>query len=208
MADFSQKETQEPKNSNNQKETENFWVETGKTLFLAVVLALGIRTFVAEARYIPSGSMEPTLQINDHLMIEKVSYRFREPKRGDIVVFKPTKTLREENYNQAFIKRIIGLPGDTVEVKNQVVYVNGEALEEDYIKEAPKYNYGPEVVPEDQYLVLGDNRNNSYDSHAWGFVPKENFIGKAFVRFWPLNRLGNLQSQLPEGFTEEVWIEG
>lgn len=188
MSDISEKKTQ----TNTDSPSENVWVETGKTLLFAAVLAFGIRTFVAEARFIPSGSMEPTLQIDDHLMIEKLSYRFREPQRGDIVVFKPTEVLKEQNYHQAFIKRIIGLPGDTVEVKNGVVYVNGEALKEDYIQEAPEYRYGPEIVPPDQYLVLGDNRNNSYDSHIWGFVPRKNLIGKAFVRFWPLGRVGNI----------------
>ncbi|WP_071590635.1 signal peptidase I [Gloeocapsa sp. PCC 73106] len=177
---------------------ENFWVEMVKTLAIAGVLAFGIRTFVAEARYIPSGSMEPTLLINDHLMIEKISYRLHEPERGDIVVFRPTEALKEQDYHQAFIKRIIGMPGDTVEVKGGVVYVNGQALSEDYIKEVPDYSYGPEIVPDDQYLVLGDNRNNSYDSHIWGFVPRKNLIGKAFVRFWPLNRMGTIHDDLVE----------
>lgn len=180
---------------NQPEKQENFWVEMVKTLAMAGVLAFGIRTFVAEARFIPSGSMEPTLLIHDHLMIEKISYRFHEPERGDIVVFRPTQALKEQNYHQAFIKRIIGLPGDTVEVKNGVVYVNGEAITENYIKEVPKYRYGPEVVPDDQYLVLGDNRNNSYDSHIWGFVPRKNLIGKAFVRFWPLDRLGTIHDK-------------
>jgi len=187
------------KDKKNQGEQSEHWLpELIKTIALAGVLAFGIRTFVAEARYIPSGSMEPTLQIDDHLMIEKISYRFHEPERGDIVVFNPTETLKAENYRQAFIKRIIGLPGETVEVKGGKVYINGQVISEDYIKELPKYDYGPQVVPDDQYLVLGDNRNNSYDSHIWGFVPRENFIGKAFVRFWPLNRIGSLDHDLVE----------
>jgi signal peptidase I len=183
---------------NQEQQPENFWQEMFKTFALAGLLAFGIRTFIAEARYIPSGSMEPTLQINDHLMIEKVSYHLQKPERGDIVVFNPTDTLKQENYHQAFIKRIIGLPGDTVEVKGGHVYINGEVITEDYIKEVPKYNYGPQIVPDDQYLVLGDNRNNSYDSHFWGFVPRENLIGKAFVRFWPLNRVGTIDNDLAQ----------
>jgi signal peptidase I len=183
---------------NQEQQPENFWQEMLKTFALAGLLAFGIRTFIAEARYIPSGSMEPTLQINDHLMIEKVSYHLQKPERGDIVVFKPTDALKQENYHQAFIKRIIGLPGDTVEVKGGQVYVNGQVISEDYIKEVPQYNYGPQIVPDDQYLVLGDNRNNSYDSHLWGFVPRENFIGKAFVRFWPLNRVGTIDNDVAD----------
>lgn len=173
---------------------ENPWLESLKTIGLSAILALGIRTFVAEARYIPSGSMLPTLEINDRLIIDKLGYRFKDPQRGDIVVFSPTPALQQENFKDAFIKRVIGLPGDTVEVKGGKVYVNDELLTEQYIKEQPNYDYGPVVVPENQYLVLGDNRNNSYDSHYWGFVPRENIIGQAVIRFFPFNRIGGIDS--------------
>ncbi len=171
---------------------ENPVIEIVKTLATAFILAIGIRTLVAEARYIPSSSMEPTLEINDRLIIEKISYRFKTPQRGDVVVFSPTDKLKEQNFKDAFIKRVIGLPGETVEVRGEKVYVNGKALREKYIEEAPEYTYGPVTVPQGQYLVLGDNRNNSYDSHYWGFVPRGNLIGRAIVRFWPINRLGSL----------------
>ncbi|MBW4650120.1 MAG: signal peptidase I [Kastovskya adunca ATA6-11-RM4] len=174
---------------------ENPWVELLKTLTLSGILAFGIRSFVAEARYIPSGSMLPTLQINDRLIIEKVSYNFRSPERGDIVVFSPTDTLKQQNFKDAFIKRVIGLPGEKVEVKGGRVYVNDQPLRENYIEERPEYNYGPVTVTADQYLVLGDNRNNSYDSHYWGFVPRDRIIGRAAVRFWPLNRVGDIDPQ-------------
>lgn len=181
----------EPKHTS-QTPQENPWLEIAKTVATAAILAFGIRTFVAEARYIPSSSMEPTLEINDRLIIEKLSYHFRAPERGDVVVFNPTETLKEQNFHEAFIKRVIGLPGDTIEVKNGRVYVNNEPLLEKYIAEKPLYDYGPVTVPKGQYLVLGDNRNNSYDSHYWGFVPQENLIGRAVVRFWPVNRLGEI----------------
>ncbi len=180
---------------------ENPWVEGLKTIGLSVFLAIGIRSFVAEARYIPSGSMEPTLQINDRLIIDKISYNFRQPQRGDIVVFSPTDALKQQNFKDAFIKRVIALPGETVEVKGGRVYVNGQSLREQYIEEEPEYSYGPVTVPEDNYLVLGDNRNNSYDSHYWGFVPRKNIIGRAIVRFWPLDRVGKvdvIESVAPE----------
>ncbi len=182
---------------------ENPWVELTQTVVTAVILALGIRTFVAEARYIPSSSMEPTLEINDRLIIEKLSYHFQEPVRGDVVVFGPTEALKAEDFHDDFIKRIIGLPGETVQVTGGKVYVNGKEITEKYIAEDTNYDYGPVVVPEGEYLVLGDNRNNSYDSHYWGFVPKDKIIGKAFVRFWPFNRLGSLDEQpLYPGQTE------
>jgi len=176
------------------KELENPWIEGIKTVGLSVVLAFGIRHFVAEARYIPSGSMLPTLEINDRLIVEKVSYRFNVPQRGDIVVFKPTEKLQEENpeLKDAFIKRVIGLPGETVQVRGGQVFVNGTSLREEYIQEEPTYEWGPKTVPEDSYLVLGDNRNNSYDSHYWGFVPQDKLIGRAVVRFWPPRRVGGL----------------
>src|SRR5919199_3600908 len=171
---------------------ENPWVEAFKTLAVSGILALGIRSFVAEARYIPSGSMLPTLQINDRLIIDKISYDFRDPTRGDIVVFSPTDALKKQNFKDAFIKRVIGLPGDKVEVKDGLVYVNAQPLQEKYIEDQPNYRFGPVSVPPNEYLVLGDNRNNSYDSHYWGFVPRKNIIGRAVVRFWPLNRVGEI----------------
>jgi signal peptidase I len=178
-----------------------------------------IRTYVAEARYIPSGAMLPTLQINDRLIIDKLNYRFQEPQRGDIVVFMapekaaacfssfstsdpndswsnlPTDTTKPSNpkLRDAFIKRIIGLPGDKVEIKGGQVYINNQTLQEKYIESPPNYQFGPVTVPAKSYLVLGDNRNNSCDSHFWGPVPRENIIGKATKRFWPFERMGRVE---------------
>lgn len=174
------------------KKEENPIVEIVKTVVMAGILSFGIRTFVAEARYIPSSSMEPTLQINDRLIIEKMTFRFRPPQRGEIIVFNATEALQAEGFNDAFIKRIIGLPGDEVIVRNGEVKVNGLVLREAYIQEAPEYDFGPVTVPDNNYLVLGDNRNNSYDSHRWGFVPDEKIIGRATVRFWPFDRIGSI----------------
>jgi len=159
----------------------------------SVLQAFLIRSFVAEARYIPSGSMLPTLQINDRLIIDKWSYRSQSPQRGDIVLFSPTEALKQQNFKDAFISRLIGIPGDKVEVKGGKVYVNNQPLEENYIEDAPNYQFGPVTVPANSYFVLGDNRNNSYDSHYWGFVPRENIMGKATKRFWPPDRSGAIK---------------
>lgn len=170
----------------------NPWGEVLKVVGLSLFMSLGIRHFIAEARYIPTESMVPTLQVNDHLVVEKLSYRFHDPARGDVVVFMPREDLQAQNpdFRFAFIKRVIGLPGETVQVIHGQVLINGEPLDEPYIAAEPTYVWGPAVVPDDAYLVLGDNRNNSLDSHFWGYVPRETIIGRAAVRFWPPNRLG------------------
>ncbi|HIK55074.1 MAG TPA: signal peptidase I [Synechococcales cyanobacterium M55_K2018_004] len=183
--------------SASQRPADNPWVEGLKTIGVSIVLALGIRTFVAEARYIPSGSMLPTLEINDRLIVEKVSYLFQSPNRGDIIVFVPPDQLNQRSFKDAFIKRVIGLPGEKIQVKNGQVFINDQPLTENYLESPPDYEWGPEIVPANSYLVLGDNRNNSFDSHFWGFVPRENIIGRAAVRFWPPNRIGGIGPEPP-----------
>jgi signal peptidase I len=170
------------------------WGENIKILVLALGLAFFIRTFIAEPRYIPSESMLPTLEIGDRLIVEKLSYYTHLPHRGDIVVFEPPPQLQAQGYlvDQAFIKRVIGLPGDTVEVKDGRVFVDRQLLTEAYIAEPPNYLMSSIVVPSGQLFVMGDNRNNSNDSHIWGFLPKANIIGHACFRFWPIEHLGGM----------------
>jgi signal peptidase I len=163
--------------------------ENIQTVVVAVLLALFIRSFVAEARFIPSGSMEPTLLIDDRLIVEKLTFDFTKPTRGQIIVFMPPPNAHS---NQAFIKRLIGMPGETIAIANGQVSINGVPQKEPYIAAPPNYAYGPVKVPEGQYFMMGDNRNNSMDSHVWGFLPRENIIGHAVFRFWPLNRVGTL----------------
>jgi signal peptidase I len=176
----------------------NLWLGILAAIGLILVLLPGLLRFMVETRYIPSGSMLPTLQINDRLIIDKITYRSSDPQRGDIVVFNPTAQLEKENYKDAFINRVIGIPGDRVEVKSGKVYINGKVLPEKYLDEPPQYQWSSTeltpngIVPPGHYLVLGDNRNNSYDSHYWGFVPKDKIVGKAAIRFWPMNRAGGL----------------
>ncbi|MBW4615384.1 MAG: signal peptidase I [Desmonostoc vinosum HA7617-LM4] len=199
--------------NNSGQQPDNSWIaELGRTIVLSIVLALGIRTFVAEARWIPSGSMEPTLHGTpdqweaDKIIVDKLKYKFSEPQRGDIVVFSPTKELQREKYEDAFIKRVIGLPGDKVELRNGKVYINNKSLQEenylstkrrtdiDVCKSAPLSAFlsKPQTIPSNSYLVLGDNRENSYDSRCWGVVPRGNIIGRAVVRFWPIERIGGI----------------
>ncbi|PMB27132.1 signal peptidase I [Fischerella thermalis CCMEE 5198] len=200
-------------NNNSTQKPDSSWIaELGRTIVLSIVLALGIRTFVAEARWIPSGSMEPTLHGSpnqweaDKIIVDKLSYKFSNPQRGDIVVFSPTKELQKEDYQDAFIKRIIALPGEQVALKNGKVYINNQPLRENtYLSPSQQTvvnvcTSGPQppflaksvTIPPDSYLVLGDNRNSSYDSRCWGVVPRENIIGRAVIRFWPLNNIGGI----------------
>ena len=168
--------------------------ENIRLVAIALILAILIRIFIAEPRYIPSDSMIPTLHTGDRLVVEKVSYHFHPPKTGDIVVFEPPEQLQSLGYrkDQVFIKRIIGKPGDLVRVNNSKVYINDRPLSEDYIAEPPDYQLVSVKVPEAEFFVMGDNRNDSNDSHIWGFLPKQNIIGRAIFRFWPFDRIGSV----------------
>ena len=187
--------------SNQPPKASHFALEALKTIGLSLFFAFGIRTSVAQSVFIASGSMKPTLEIDDRLIVDKLSYHFQEPQRGDIVVFSaPAQALAvcglPPNFGAPFIKRAIGLPGDRVEVKSGKIYVNGLLLQESYPAKSPQYSWGPATVPPKSYLMLGDNRNNSCDGHYWGFVPRERIIGKAIVRSWPIDRLGNPNGNL------------
>lgn len=168
--------------------------ENIRLVAIALILAILIRIFIAEPRYIPSDSMIPTLHTGDRLVVEKVSYHFHPPHTGDIVVFEPPEQLQSLGYrkDQVFIKRIIGKPGDLVRVNNSKVYINDRPLSEDYIAEPPDYQLVSVKVPEAEFFVMGDNRNDSNDSHIWGFLPKQNIIGRAIFRFWPFDRIGSV----------------
>lgn len=167
-----------------------WWRETIETILWALVLALILRTFVIQAFWIPSGSMIPTLEPGDRVLVLKFWYSLPklEPKRGQIVVFKYPVDPRRD-----FVKRVIGIPGDTVEIKNGAVFVNGAEIFEPYVKNHDSYNMEQVVVPEDSYLCLGDNRPNSQDGRFWGFVPRKFLRGPALFRYWPLSRLGTIE---------------
>lgn len=157
-----------------------FFLDVLETILLAAALFLVINAISARVR-VDGTSMLPTLQDGEFVLVNRLAYRFGQPQRGDIVVFHyPTDPKQED-----LIKRVIGLPGDEVKVENGAVYVNGIRLKEPYIAAAPAYD-GTWPVPEGSLFVLGDNRNKSSDSHAWGFVPYEDVVGKSFLIYWPL----------------------
>ncbi len=179
--------------------------ENLEAVLIAVILALFIRTFVVQAFKIPSGSMEPTLQIGDHILVNKFIYGVKlpylrttivplgEPERGDIIVFEYPK-----DPDKDYIKRVIGVPGDTVNIRKKEVFVNGRPLNHDFgihtdsnvippqVNE--RDNFGPVTVPPKAYFVMGDNRDNSYDSRFWGFVDESAIKGEAFIIYWSWDR--------------------
>jgi len=184
-------------------------------LLVSFVLVFGfVRPFVVEAFWIPSASMVPTLKYGDRVLVNKFIYRFTEPERGDVVVFKSVEGGRlppEENPigrligffrndgpdrapRQDLIKRVVGVPGDEISVRGGRLFVNGEPQREPYVnKKYPDRSfYAPTTVPEGHVFAMGDNRANSQDSRIFGPVPKENIEGEAFLRFWPPGRIGLL----------------
>jgi signal peptidase I len=138
----------------------------------------------------------PTLQKGDRFFVAK--YDGKLPQRGDIVAFKPSETIKALDDEAArddsiyYVKRLIAKPGDTVRIANGIVYINDRPLKEDYIAEPPNYQWGPATVPVNSYFVMGDNRNDSFDSHLWGFLPQQYLFGKAYKIYWPPNRVRSL----------------
>ncbi|CAB9520954.1 Chloroplast processing peptidase [Seminavis robusta] len=167
-----------------------------QTYFVSLAIALLLRFTIIEPRYIPSLSMYPTFEVGDQLAVEKVTKRLKPFYRNEVVVFNPPQAFRDligdsRRGKEALIKRIVAVEGDRVEVKNGKLFVNGEQAEEPFTAEDARYQFGPVTVPPDSVLVLGDNRNQSLDGHIWGFLPKENVIGRAVFVYWPPWRLGN-----------------
>lgn len=173
-----QPEAQVPAPSEEKINWGRFVFDVIETLVLAAVLFLGINAISARVR-VDGFSMIPTLEDGEFVLVSKLNYRFGDVERGDIVVFHYPIDPEQE-----LIKRVIGLPGDTVKVQSGVVSVNGQTLNEPYIAAAPAYS-GEWLVPEEHLFVLGDNRNDSSDSHSWGFLPYEKVVGKAVVIYWP-----------------------
>ena len=199
------------------EKTKEIIKETIETIAFVIVAVIVIRFFIGEIRWIPSGSMHPTLLEGDRIFVERVSRFYKSPERGDVMIFYPPFVELDNSFGGvfkrltgffckdiAYIKRVVGLPGDKFEIKPSqdgfhTVYINNTPIEEPYIKS--KFDYipcnehmycGPFVIPENNYFMMGDNRGNSQDSRFWGFLPKDRFIGKAIYLFWPINHLKNL----------------
>jgi len=166
--------------------------EIATTIIVAVVIFIVLQATVQSFIVIGS-SMKPNFEPGQRLLVSKITYRFGEPQRGEVIVFRPPN-----NRNADYIKRIIALPGDTVEVKNETVYVNGIALYEPYLNKPPHYNLNEVKVSDNNYFVLGDNRNNSNDSHNGWTVKGEDIVGKAWLSIWPPDMWGLVAHYPPQ----------
>jgi len=163
---------------------------------IAFVLSMVIRNYLIDTRIVPTGSMLPTIQLQDRLIVDRFFYKCGDIKRGDVIVFEaPESMMKDED----LVKRVIGLPGEKLEVKNGKVYINDRVLDEPYVEYPADYEFGPVTVPEDSYFMMGDNRPASYDSHRWGALPKDKILGRVWIRYWPLDSLGPL-TKLPEDY--------
>ncbi len=220
----------EPWHDDPEDEGRGTFLEVLLTIGAALLLAFLVQQFLVKPFKIPSGSMENTLKCGDRVLVDRLSYRFTDPDRKDVVVFHPpagigegglpdpsqvadetdaarldadgTRTVTKADTN--YIKRIIGLPGDEVEVKAHHAYVNGKKLNEPYLHpidstDDSRANWGPQTVPKGTYLMLGDHRDNSADGRVFGYVPRDFIIGKAFLVYWPMSRFGTLPKSDPGG---------
>jgi signal peptidase I len=187
----------------------SFIAELPGLLLTALVIAVVIKTFLLQPFWIPSESMLPTIEVNDRVMVNKLAYRFGEPQRGDVVVFRdPREEQIEESIPEAvirsvleavgirtrgdedLIKRVVGLPGETIEVRDNHVLVNGAPIEETYLPEVFMPDEPPITVGPDEVFVMGDNRDASFDSRRFGAIPLDDLVGEAFVTIWPISHFG------------------
>lgn len=165
-----------------------FFIDTIEVILLSLVLFLAINALSARVR-VENISMLPTLKPGDFLLVNRVGYKFGNPSIGDIIVFHAPGASDTD-----YIKRVVGLPGDHINISDGIVYVNNQPLYEPFIAEAPRYT-GEWIVPSGEYFVLGDNRNNSSDSHMWGFVPRDDIVGRAILIYWPLSEMTILRDR-------------
>lgn len=177
-----------------------FFLDSIQALVLALSVFVLLYLFIAQPNQVHGSSMVPNFQDKEFLLTEKISYRFHEPQRGEVVVFKapPSEPCAEDECE--YIKRIIGLPGDTVRILEGQIWINGQILKEEYLPSDFVTGAGsymregkPVIIPPDEFLLIGDNRSHSRDGREFGPIPKENIVGRAFIRYWPVENFGIIE---------------
>jgi len=168
-----------------------FIFEIAKVVLISLAIILPIRMFLVQPFYVQGASMEPNFYQNEYLIIDEISYHFSTPVRGEVIIFKNPKNTKEY-----FIKRVLGLPGETIEVRNGQVIVNGQEIKEPYIEKLSSQSYESHTLSETEYFLMGDNRVNSYDSRSFGPVDEKYIIGRVWFRGWPIDRINSFN--LPE----------
>jgi signal peptidase I len=180
---------EEPMQSKKRKKRSKTLIEWSAVLVVAILLAVGVRAFVFESFFIPSGSMLPTLQIGDRILVDKLSYDFHSVHRGDIIVFRKPPTDVGSPTIHDLVKRVIGLPGDRISAVDGHVYINGKRLYEPYLPaSALTYHLTPQIVPKGDVFVMGDNRENSYDSRYFGPISEKLIVGRVVLIFYPFSQ--------------------
>lgn len=176
--------------SESPKSAMRFLFELVEIVVIAFALSWVLRSYVIEARKVPTGSMLPTIQLDDQVIVDKLFFKyFDHISPGDIIVFHPPASAHA---TEDFIKRVVGIAGDKVEIRNHTTYVNDQPLYEPYVVDKSKEDFGPTGIPADNVFVMGDNRNNSDDSRVWGFLPVQNITGRTLFRYWPMDQIGPL----------------
>ncbi|MGI6360828.1 MAG: signal peptidase I [Bacillota bacterium] len=181
------------KTATGKEQRKSFIKEIIVVVLIALAISCFLKFFIMDSRMVPTPSMYPTIHVGDRVLVNKLAYfGDRSPQRGDIVVFVGPA---DSGVDGDLLKRVLGLPGEKIEVHDKKVYINDQPLTEDYLAEEPYYDFGPVIVPEGYYFMMGDNRNQSADSHYWQdpFISKKDIKGKAFVRYWPFNRISVLE---------------
>jgi signal peptidase I len=176
------------------------FLEWGVVFLVAVLVAVGIRTYCFATYFIPSASMEPTLMVNDRILVDKLSYHLHPVHRGDIVVFAKPANFSDGPGVNDLVKRVIGLPGDRISSENNEVYINGKPLSEPWLPPGPEYwtsGIQTQTVPAGQFFVMGDNRTESADSRVFGTIPQSLIVGEAVVRIWPITRFHSFTNVVP-----------
>lgn len=176
-----------------QEKKNSFLKEFIIPLVIGLIVVYLLRFFIFGLYYVPSGSMIPNLEINDHVFATKFSYQIHDPERYDVIVFNYPIEYKENKKEVRYVKRLMGLPNETIEIRNNKIYINGKVIDDPFrASDTDMSDFGPITIGENEFFMMGDNRNHSNDSRFWGTVPRDLLIGKVQMIYWPISRIGSM----------------